>query len=629
MVNSNPRLKLNHFRVFFFMSLLFVIFFPVMASALTPIARTDVVPYQRIEYGTTFNFGVAAFSKAGIDRVEFAISGQGYSGSTKTSSTMRMNTQLAHAEPAVPMASWPGVAEYFVEISSSEFTSNGFISVVPTVYGKDQGIRVLDSVTLIVEAMEPYTHNYAVVSGSAGDDGTGEANSQTLKFKTIGAAVAAAQTKNNGRSDGNIIYVEEGEYALGTAQTVTDNEWLTIKAANGANRNNVFINDPGSVRSTNLLKIDGVTLYSGGSEDYVLDNNGKNVWLNNCKLTSIGRWERTKGLSPNVFPVRGEEYVTNCYFYDVERGSEAFLVRNTTFQKICEDSLTNNALVINVRVEDIDNGSNDGETTYVHSDVYQNYNDGAVNRIVYNMYATNLHYQGLFLRNTASFSQDVAYVNIFIEMRERGTLGNAPGGLPPQLISGALYCDNPWDHVLLWHCSFPYREFNLYGISTKLTNASFIGNIFFELIENVAGAGKEPASLQPGNPNNNVCVYNHYKGSFTDVTGCNGNPQPDGCPNWNSKSPDSDAMGTITTGLTGLERYHPEVLDLGDVKTYIYFGYPLAETVLVNRLPSNLTGVLYDALGNLRDKNPDVGALEKNADSVQGSPAPPSNITHH
>jgi hypothetical protein len=48
--------------------------------AVTPIARYDVVPHQRIESTDTFNFGVVAFSKAGIEKVVFTISGQSYGG---------------------------------------------------------------------------------------------------------------------------------------------------------------------------------------------------------------------------------------------------------------------------------------------------------------------------------------------------------------------------------------------------------------------------------------------------------------------------------------------------------------------------------------------------------------------
>ena len=75
-------LKSSIFSVFAQMAIWTTILFVASTEvyALTPIAHTDVVPYQRIQYGSSFDFGVVAFSKPGINRVDFAITGQGYTG---------------------------------------------------------------------------------------------------------------------------------------------------------------------------------------------------------------------------------------------------------------------------------------------------------------------------------------------------------------------------------------------------------------------------------------------------------------------------------------------------------------------------------------------------------------------
>ncbi|MBN2517675.1 MAG: right-handed parallel beta-helix repeat-containing protein [Candidatus Altiarchaeota archaeon] len=99
-----------------------------VSAALTPIARWDVVPYQRINAEETLNLGVVAFSKEGIDRVEFYISGQGYPGLTKIANEMTLNEQT-------------GVWEYWVPLSADEFTSDGVVTVEARVYGKDEGVR--------------------------------------------------------------------------------------------------------------------------------------------------------------------------------------------------------------------------------------------------------------------------------------------------------------------------------------------------------------------------------------------------------------------------------------------------------------------------------------------------------
>lgn len=591
---------------------------PSPARALTPIARSNVIPHQRIAYGTALTFGVIAFSKAGIDRVEFTISGQGYSGGVKTSRSMALNTRHAHTEPAVPLASWPGVYEYFIELASNEFTTDGVISVTPTVYGRDDGVRKLEAVLLLVEATEPGNRTEAWVDGAGGNDDDGRVGNSARPFATITAAILAAQAANGGSSDGNIIYLQEGRYSLGSAAINTTDTWLTIQNASGASRDNIIIDDGNLISSGEWVKLEGVTLYSGGSLDYVLDGRDALVWIHDCKLTSIGRYGMTSGGDANVYPVRNATYITNSYAFDVDRAaSNAQILRNFTAHRIAEDLTRNSPLLVNIRLDDQDNGSNEGHTNYYHSDGYQNFLRPIENEIIYNYYGTDMHYQGLFVRITdvAGGADNVAYVNLFMEMREPGTQGSASGN--PGLTAGAVYCDSlenvHWNHLLLWHCSFPHASFNTYCGDGELENVSFIGNLFQEYREYEAGPGNEPGYLEPGNTSNNQVLYNHYKGSYTDVAGCSGNPQPEGCPTWHSKSPDTDAAGTATHG----GRYWPEVVDLTDTSLYQGFGYPLTNSGLIDRLPANLTGVPGDALGAPRDVNPDVGALET------GGGAPP------
>lgn len=609
-----PKTSLSDLSIAFIAFFIFMSF-PTAALALTPIARTDVVPFQRIEYGTTFKFGVVAFSKAGINRVDFAISGQGYSGGTKTSSTMALNSRLAHVESEVSHASWPGVYEYFVEISSSEFTSNGAITVTPTVRGSDGGSRSLPAVTLIVEATKAYTHNFAIVNSSTGNDSSGQANSSTNKFKTIGAAVAVAQAANGGSSDGNVIYLEAGTYTLGGSSPNTTNEWLTIKNADGVSRDNITIDNGGKIGVTNLIKLEGVTLYAGTGADHVINNGNKasTVWIHNCKMTSIGRWRSTNESgtvdNPECYPVRGPSYVTNSYYYNVDRGCTADLARNVTLKKIAEDAFRNNNLVVNARVDDQDNGSNDGYDLNYHADTFQNFGNPPNNQILYNLYATDLHYQGLFLRTSSGTAKDAAYINNFFEMRSPANFG----GVADVLTAGAFYFDDDdWDHVLLWHCSFQGSGLSMYvpSGSGHVRNASIIGNVFLLLKDGgAAGAGKEIPSFEYGNTDNNEVLYNHYQGAYTELTGCGGNPQPAGCPHWYSKA--SDSSSNRTTFSHG-GKYYPEVLDKTDDTTYTNFGTPDPDdgAILKNRMPSNLTGLPADVFGNPRDSKPDLGAIE-------------------
>ena len=195
-----PVLQIGKYRYLSILAFFVTLFLSSTAFALTPIARTDVVPYQRIEFGKSFNFGVVAFSKPGIDRVEFEILGQGYAGGVKRSSAMALNTRVVSEK-------YDGVWEYFVPISASEFNSNGPVTVTPTVYDNEGNRRDLDPVTLIVEgASAGFNQHKAWVNPSA-SDGAGTVGDQTDPFPSITSAVSATQSANGGSSSGNIIYL--------------------------------------------------------------------------------------------------------------------------------------------------------------------------------------------------------------------------------------------------------------------------------------------------------------------------------------------------------------------------------------------------------------------------------------
>jgi hypothetical protein len=613
MANLLSILKPNTIGSFFFISAILFILFPTASFALTPIAHTDVVPHQRIDYGTTFNFGVVAFSKAGINRVDFDISGQGYSGGTKSTTTMRLNTRLAHTSTneIKGHTGWPGVWEYYVEIASNEFSGNGLITVTPTVYGKDGGIRNLSPTKLIVEGTQSHTPNFAYVNGTTGNDSTGQANSTVKKFKTISAAVVAAQTANGGSSDGNIIYLEEySGYSLDGSASNTSSEWLTIKNAPGAKRDNIIITDGDwggtDVSATSFIKFQGVSFLCSAPTDYVIYKQPDNIWIDNCKLYTPGRLTAGAGKG-TLRPLRpdGNFYSTNNYVVDVDRGfGGGNLIRNTTMYHISEDAFVNCEFVVNARVDDIDHENALPEMP--HSDGSQLHSGSPTNVILYNFFGTDMHVQGIFWRNTMGAANGVAMVNTFVEMRtpRRQTLN--PGAIYP--------ADNDWNHLLVWHSSFPYENFHLYiqKGSNSLHDSSFIGNIFYGLKDDNTHGSNEIAQLEYNNGQGNEALYNHYMAATTLLVdeGCySWNNAAAGCPHLNTKAPDSSAGRTTHThGGIGI----PEVLDITDTTNYSNFGKPLPEkgSVLINRMPSNITGVAADILGNQRDSKPDLGAFE-------------------
>ncbi|MHB8790233.1 MAG: hypothetical protein ACYDBT_10175 [Desulfobulbaceae bacterium] len=570
-------LKVRYLRAYLLIACFFL-FAPTLANALTPIARWDVVPYQRIEAGEAFNIGVVAFSKARIERVQFTVSGQGYSG---------QNPLQANSMTYNPRTN---VYEYWVPLHGSDFATNGTFTVQAVVYGKDGDIRTLESLSLIVNATGNLAQPKAWVS-TTGNDSTGAVSSSSLPFRTVGKAVSAIQAVNGGSSNGAIIYLEEGTYSVGGVSASTSGEWLTIAKASSAAKENVIIN--AGQLATGYLKYDSVTLQSRGSGLYVAGDSSKRLWTNNCRRIGSGRWIADS--NPVLHSDENNHYSTNDYTYNVDLAYRlAALVRGADISTIGNDAFQNTPFVVNCKLNDLDNGS-----TGWHADAYQAHTSGvppANNRIIYNFRATDLHYQGIFMRSDAGQAKNNAFVNVFIEMRE------SPNRNESNLYaftSFSIY--DSWDHLIVMNCTFltGHGEF-----SSTLTNSSFVGNIFYAYISKNTSVGN-PLVIYAENENTgkNEFLYNHFLHVYGETSECmkntvySTNNWP--CPHWYAKKPDSGFPVTATTG--------GDLIDLTDPESS-KFGAPVAGSVLINRMP--FESVPADIYGNHRIANPDIGALE-------------------
>ncbi len=546
-------------------------FLPAVALALTPIAHTDVVPYQRIDHGSSFNFGVVAFSKAGIERVDFGISGQGYAGGAKSATAMRLNTRVASGSPgAVRSGGW----EYYVTISAGEFSSNGPIRVTPTVYGNDAGSRTLPAVTMYVEGARDEPRTEAWVD-PWGNGGAGTLNDDTDPFPTVAAAVAAIE-RANGDCDHAVMYLAEGTYndvnEFGRGETVnTTNEWLTVTRESGARTENVKIDEHNSIWGGGRLKFQGITFTTAGRNDWALSLDG--AWLDGCRL--IG----TNECIVQALPVREQDYVTNCYFYQtpIAFGVEQKLIRGNRLKGIRDDfgryltTFMDGILVVNNVVEGI-YGTYEG----CHSDVFQA--DSEIHNIIYfNNIFIDLRYQSIFADSDGN-SSNIALVNNLFEFNATGSTN----------LRGWFF--DHYDHLLLWHNTHTSRHASSAGNydvfmakradcagPMRRTNVSHIGNVWDAMhVNGRARADLGMDYLDNGNRLGNEAKYNHYMTGHT--------------------------YGEHHSTGTGVINF--------DSPGSVTFGTPRSGSGLVNRLPSNLTGVPCDALGNVRDSRPDVGALE-------------------
>jgi len=566
--------------------LLLTSLFPITVLALTPIARYDVVPNQRIEYGSTFKFGVVAFSKAEISSVKFTIAGQGYSGGVKTSSSMTYNDRT-------------NAFEYWVPISSSEFTSSGPFTVTAIATGRDGDTRNLGSLTLNVDATNSLSRPVAWVS-TTGSDSTGKVNTESQPFSTIAGAIAAIQASNSGASDGGVVYLQAGTYE-GTfdvsSATKTSNEWLTITKAPNATKTSVIISKARAEFDTHLIRLKDVTIQN--STGYAFENGIADfVWFDGCRI--IGRGRDKKPSNP-IQNRKWTGYWTNNYIYNMDFAIvTGILSRGNDISTLSDDSHQNTWCVINDRVDDIDPEPLYPDY-YPHADAYQMHVFGLPspdNIIIYGLFATNLHYQGLFARPSSEgtpvkSATNVALVNNFFESRAPF---RSPGG-------GVSSLQGKWDHLLMWNNTFATRDFVMYKDTTtdvfEFKNTSIIGNYFYGFRD----AQSNGVVFDKGNSYNNETISNHYYLSYDDgSTTDNRLHSPD------TQTPASDTFGTAE-------------LDLSDTTNYVHFGYPRASSVLLNRIDN--VKVPADIVNAERGSVSDIGAFEGNPSDNKSPPSPP------
>jgi hypothetical protein len=544
-----------------------------------PVARFDIVPWQRIEHGETFKAGVVAFSKPGVTSVEFTISGCGYSGGTKISTEMTLNDRV-------------NVWEYWVSISTEEFTSSGTFTLSAVVTDNDGNTRNLDAISLRVDHDSTLAKATAWVDSVSGNNATAEVDNESLPYADMATALSEVQTANGGVLDGCVIYFEEGTYVIERSTTLnTSNEWLTFTKSSSADKANVIFREQGSSGSsaaeTDHLRFYNVSLVGDHENQSWLtgwpDNEPTWLWVDNCNVYSTLSRHAT-----NVCPIwRGDQwFCTDTYIHNVDIAMRfADIVRNVDVYYLGDDCCFNCDLVVNLTLND----QTTNYDNYNHADGWQNSSNPMSNRIVYGYYGTDMHVQGIFIRMAPSVGthQDNAFVNVFIEMRPPGFPGYEGG----EVRQSCTNWYGAFDHLLVWNCTFPFEDSSLYDetdVPLAMTNSSWVGNEFHAWMEWYETVGDPISWTQPGNAENNEFLYNHYEVSRVD--------DPDES-ELMSRSPDSSSEGTQSLGDPGLD------LTIGSDD----FGNPQEGSILIDRIPT--LRVPVDVHLNERSAPDTVGAV--------------------
>ena len=529
--------------------------------ALTPIARFDVVPRQRLEAGTTFNFGVVAFSKAGIANVTFTI--------TPAGGTYQSEATVVTVVTSMTLNSRVDVWEYWTPIAASDFSADGSFTVGAVVTGDDAGTRDLGTITMFANPNGTLAYAEAWVT-AAGNDGTGEANNESLPFATIRAATNAAQTANSGESGGNIIHIGEGTHIIATSSwtITTTSEWLVFKAADGATKANVKL-QTGKWLSTSYLRCVGLQLESAGRQLECFDASTTNIWLDDCNM--IGSSRLLDFSSPLTWDTHPIYAVTNCYAYDSRYAFFfATLARGCESYYTSDDAFVNVPCIINCVAHGLDHEGSEDE---YHSDCMQWHSGPYDNRICYGFIGYDSKWQGIYIRATTDgegyLGSNLALVNCLLYVTDT---------VETVFSIGAADIPDTWEHFLIWNCTFTGRSSTMYA-NNPFTNSSMIGNVY----DDYRTAGDDPdPRFAVGNEFGNEALENHFVDKIY-VSAV-----------W----ADSDAAGSVSEGDYKLDLTTP-----GGV----LFGRPASDSPLLDRFASK---VPVDVYNRQRGATSDAGAVE-------------------
>jgi len=387
------------------------------------IARWDVVPYQT--FTGSFHIGVVAFHMNGIDRVEFSANG----GPWVPVREMKLNPRT-------------NVWEYTAVLKASDFP-DGPVEVRAVAYPKTAGEpRVLESMELFANSGGSLPANELFVHPSNGSDASGLGTAAS-PYQSIRRALVQVNSSLAQYDGATITLQAAGEYRVDAApSSINNTRWITIRAAEGLDRNSVVISAGGweLVRpKVGRLRFSGVSLdFSRIRQMYKEDVHQQ--WYDGCRWFQSSGWA-TIG-SGQTYPVRNEGnysglYVTNSVAQDMLYGFvRANLVSGSSAERISGDVFQNSLAVIGCSIRTVD-----GNVLEHHTDLFQ-YFGHHNNLIVYGVTAQDVRStQNFFLDHYQSSFTDCAFVNVAIE--------NHQTNVPKSQLNSAQ------NHVIFYHVSNP------------------------------------------------------------------------------------------------------------------------------------------------------------------------------
>lgn len=422
------------------------------------IARWDVVPFQTFD--GVFEIGVVAFHVNGIDRVDFAVDG----GSWVSVYEMTLNPRTdvweywvnldasLHSDGPVEVRAiaWPTVGEPRV-LAGALYESGPYVTYPPTPQFIDGNHSMVLHANGFGSLVGPdvYVKPYAGVI-----EGDGSFNSP---YTRITDAITAI-TRDPSNKFGRVILKDAGRYQYGPQPSAGNihehfiDSWVTVKAADGVDRDDiVIVNDTSVYFSPRQarIKYEGVSFDDTPVHGTRLQFRGTVAWFHNVRFFDSLGWEREAIGWPFIDPY----YATDCVAEDkLYAFPGAAMIRGCHAEKISGDVWQMSKFVLKSTAENID-----GAILNHHTDLYQMWS-WMENLIVYGCTATNLNdTQSIFLQPSSGVAGELtnaAFVAFDVENEsiQNGTHGNW-GGAPFSQLQGIH------KHVLFIDVSLPNQRF--------------------------------------------------------------------------------------------------------------------------------------------------------------------------
>lgn len=313
----------------FFMALLGGLLAPFVCAAARPIARWDVVPYQRLQ--SPFRAGVVAFHEKGVT-VEFSIEGR----PVLTTSQRERNPRT-------------GVNEFVLPIDPRAYP-DGPITVRATVRatGDAASAYTLPDLVLYADSGCSLGSQTCVwVDAQKGNEFASGLRDEPVK--TLSTALMKA-------GDGGTVYLLAGTHSAKRIGAGKDRKyWSTITLAPGVPRKAVKV--IGGRLGSDKLRFKGLNLYTDLPDHGAVargEGGGTSAWFDDCRMTA----EKGRYAGRSMpFGSKLHAYVTGGETYNMSCGPTAELLRDHTIRCVSDDALPpSDCLVVNVKVEDIDAG---------------------------------------------------------------------------------------------------------------------------------------------------------------------------------------------------------------------------------------------------------------------------------